>query len=103
MTVTAQSAAKTGLSLRQERDTICNFAVGGMAAAGLISYGAGQITGFSLAKTIEVLNPNYPPPMLRTIDEFSGFIMAGFLFIAFKKGIEEQIRKFDDYRRQQKQ
>lgn len=101
LTVAAQSAAITGHAYRQERDTICKFVSGGMAVAGGVSYLAGRTTAFSLTKATEILNPNTPPAILRGIDEFSSIAVASSLFFGYFMGeITAQIRKFDEYRKQ---
>lgn len=101
LTITAQSAAVTGYAYRQERDTICKFVSGGMAVAGGVSYLAGRGTAISASKAAEILNPNTPPVVLKGIDEFSSIAVASSLFFGYFMGeITVQIKKFDEYRKQ---
>jgi hypothetical protein len=99
----AESATKTGLLFRQERDATAKFWESGMMTAGVVSGVAKEVVGVSASKVIEILNPTTPPLFLNATYQLTGWSVAGVVFFGlFPALIKGQIDKFDQLRKQTK-
>lgn len=100
-TLIAESAARTGLLFREERDTIAGFCISGMTGAGIVAGVTKEVVGVSASKAIEILNPTSPPAFLNAAYQLTGWSVAGVLFFGvFPNLIRTQISKFDQIRKQ---